>query len=135
MELAFCDGCVIIGDGRVLEKAIIVIRGNRIVGLRPDSHPLPRSARKVDARGLTILPGLIDGHVHLCLDGSPDPMKVLEEAPERLLAFRMAFFARRTLLAGVTTIRDLGCKNGVDLIIRDAISAGFIPGPRMLASS
>lgn len=118
MEIAFCDGCVIIGDGRVLEQATVVIRGDKIVGLGQGSQLSPRSATKVDARGLTILPGLIDAHVHLCLDASPDPMNVLEETPEGLKALQMARSARETLFSGVTTIRDPGGKNGVDLIIR-----------------
>jgi len=61
-------------------------------------------------------------------------MGVLERTPDALLALRMAKHARETLLSGVTSVRDMGGKNGVDLVVRDAIRAGIIPGPRMMAS-
>lgn len=134
MSMVFVGGCVIVGDGRVLENVMVVVDGERILRVRRDRGDLPRGSQVVDISGCTLLPALIDAHVHLCLDGSPDPMAVLEGTCDALLALRVASMARRTLLSGVTTVRDMGGKNGVDLVVRDAIRSGLIPGPRMLAS-
>lgn len=134
MGILFVGGRILVGDGRVLERAAILVEGERIAGVGEGKSSFPRGARRVDVSGCTLLPGLIDAHVHLCLDGSPDPMGVLERTPDALLALRMAGHARKTLFSGITTVRDMGGKNGVDLVVRDAIRAGLIPGPRMLAS-
>ena len=96
--------------------------------------PIPRAARRIPLAGRTLVPGLIDCHVHLCLDGSADPVTLLMGEPLPLTTLKAARFARQTLMAGVTSVRDLGGKDGIDLIIRDAIRSGLIPGPRMLAS-
>jgi imidazolonepropionase-like amidohydrolase len=95
---------------------------------------MPKEARRIDLEGRSLLPGIIDSHVHLCLDGSPDPVGALIREPDPIITLKAAEFARRTLLAGVTTIRDMGGKGGIDLGLRTAIRSGLIPGPRMLAS-
>jgi imidazolonepropionase-like amidohydrolase len=135
MATAFVDGCVFVGDGRVLERATVLVEGDRIAKVSRGAVSLPRGARKVPLDGCVLFPGFIDAHIHICLDGSPDPMAVLDRTSDPTLALRAADLARRTLLAGVTSVRDMGGKNGVDLAIRDAIGSGLIPGPRMLASA
>lgn len=135
MPIVFVGGCVLMGDGRVLERAAVVVDGERISQVREGERPVPRGAERIDITGCTLLPGLIDAHVHLCLNASPDPMGVLEKTPDALLALNAAIMARRTLFSGITSVRDMGGKNGVDLVVRDAIRAGLIPGPRMLASA
>lgn len=134
MGILFLDGRVLVGDGRVLERASVLVEGERIAGVWEGRSPLHKGLQRVEISNCTLLPGLIDAHVHLCLDGSPDPLGVLERTPDALLALRMARHARQTLLSGVTSVRDMGGKNGVDLVLRDAIRAGLILGPRMLAS-
>ncbi|MEJ5375816.1 MAG: amidohydrolase family protein [bacterium] len=134
MEILFVDGRVLVGNGCVMERASVLIEGERIVRVWQGEGPLPDGVPRVKIQGCTLLPGLIDAHVHLCLDGSPDPMEVLERTPDALLALRIARHARQTLLGGVTSIRDMGGKNGVDLVAREAIRDGMMAGPRMLAS-
>lgn len=81
----------------------------------------------------TLLPGLINSHVHLAFDTSEDPVGAFQAAsPEQLLA-GIALRAAQALRAGVTTVRDLG-DNGLVFGVRDAIAAGQLPGPRVLAS-
>lgn len=80
-----------------------------------------------------MLPGFIDCHVHLCLDSSADIAKSLS-FPNEMIALKGSQFASRTLQAGITSVRDMGGKNYIDLIIRDAINNGIVEGPRMLAS-
>jgi imidazolonepropionase-like amidohydrolase len=134
MTTAFVDGPVLVGDGRILEHATVVVDGERIVKVAEGNVPIPTDAHKVPLAGRTLLPGFIDCHVHLCLDGSADPVTLLMGEPLPLTTLKVAQFARQTLMAGVTSVRDLGGKDGIDLIIRDAIRSGLIPGPRMLAS-
>jgi len=134
MTTAFVDGPVFVGDGRILEHATVLVEGERIVKVAEGDIPIPKDARKVPLAGRTLLPGFIDCHVHLCLDGTPDPVAVLMGDPLPLTTLKAARFARQTLMAGMTSVRDLGGKDGIDLTIRDAIRSGSIPGPRMLAS-
>ena len=134
MTTAFVDGPVVVGDGRILEHATVLLDGERIVKVADGDVPIPKDTRKIPLEGRTLLPGFIDCHVHLCLDGSPDPVTLLMAEPLPMTTLKAAQFARQTLMAGVTSVRDLGAKDGIDLIIRDAIRSGLIPGPRMLAS-
>ena len=77
----------------------------------PTKKIRPSKKDKVfDISGKTILPGLIDAHVHLCLDGSPDPMTSISKDSTPQLTLKAAHHARQTLEAGVTTVRDMGGK-------------------------
>jgi imidazolonepropionase-like amidohydrolase len=92
---------------------------------------LPRT----DYPGATILPGLIDGHVHLALDGGPEPaarMRAETDAQQLVLMLRSA---RDLLGVGVTTARDLGARGYLDVVVRDAIAAGLARGPRMVVAA
>ncbi len=134
MTTAFVNGPVFVGDGRILEHGTVLVEGERIVKVAEGNVPIPKDARKIPLAGRILLPGFIDCHVHLCLDGSADPVTLLMGEPLPLTTLKVARFAQQTLMAGVTSVRDLGGKDGIDLIIRDAIRSGSIPGPRMLAS-
>ncbi len=134
MIIALVKGTVFVGDGRILEKASVVVEGERILKVQKGAARLPKKARRVDMEGGTLLPGLIDAHVHLCADGSANPMAALVGQSLATTALKTAEFARRTLLAGVTTVRDMGGREYVDLAVRDAVKSGLIPGPRILAS-
>ena len=82
MTIAFVDGTVIVGDGRVLEHATVVVEGERIVKVATGNPGLAADARKIPMDGGVLLPGFIDSHVHLCMDASPDPMtSALSESP------------------------------------------------------
>src|SRR2546428_12884355 len=95
----------------------------------------PTDAALLDLEGLTLLPGLINCHVHLCLGGEADPARVLLEDPPALRAIKAVLRAKQTVEAGVTTVRDLGGGDGIALAVRDAIRARVIPGPRVLAAA
>lgn len=134
MTIAFTDGVVVVGNGRVLEHATVLVENSRILKVAQGAAPIPRGSRKISLSGRTLLPGFIDSHVHVCLDGSHDPLAIsLSESPT-ITTLKAANFARRTLLAGVTAIRDMGGKDGIDLGLRQAVKSGLAPGPRMLAS-
>jgi imidazolonepropionase-like amidohydrolase len=127
-------------DGEALHSGwVVVVRGDRIVGAGPASSvAVPAGAREVVLAGRTLMPGLIEGHSHLLLhpyNETPWNDQVLRES----LAYRTAravVHADATLMAGVTTVRDLGAEGAAyaDIGLKQAIEDGVIPGPRMLVA-
>jgi len=134
MGTAFLKGLLFHGDGSVTERASVLVEGERIVKIGKENMAIPRGSKRISLEGRTLFPGFIDAHVHLCLDGSPDPMGKLASEPSVVTAIRASQLAQETLMAGVTAVRDMGGKDGVDLALREAIRSGMIRGPRMLVS-
>ena len=134
MTIAFVDGPVITGDGRILEQATVVVEDHKIVKVTQGAVSLPQNAKKIPIDGMTLLPGFIDAHIHICHDGSPDPASTMMAQTQTETTLKAAKAARQTLMAGVTTVRDMGGVDGIDLGLKKAINSGLIPGPRMQVS-
>lgn len=124
------------GRGTVQDRAVVVITGDRITSVARATGEPPRGA--IDLTGRTILPGLIDAHVHLSshVERSPDfgprePLKGEPPRPRALGYFILAKSAHALLGAGVTTVRDVGSYDDEALALRDAIRLGLIDGPRV----
>lgn len=132
MRILFVDAVVLDGLGGVFERARVLVEGERIVAVGPDL-PITQDAgtRVIDLAGRTLMPGLIDTHVHIA---GGDYFPGYEHEPIGVAAIRTAEAARRTLAAGITTIRTGGSRDFLDLDIRDAIKQGLIAGPRILGS-
>ncbi|MEO5902848.1 MAG: amidohydrolase family protein [Gemmatimonadaceae bacterium] len=119
---------------------IVVVTGSSITYAGPESpSKIPAGSTRVAMQGTTLLPGLIDAHVHFFLhpyNETPWNLQVLEE-PLSLRVARATVHARNTLLAGFTTVRDLGTEGAgyADAGLKQAINTGIIPGPRLLISS
>jgi imidazolonepropionase-like amidohydrolase len=119
---------------------VVVVEDNRIQSAGPASAVrVPRGAREVDLSGLTLLPGLIEGHAHLLLhpyDETPWTDQVLLESLAERTA-RAVVHAEKSLLAGITTLRDLGTEGAgyADAGLKDAIEKGVIPGPRLIVTT
>ena len=115
----------------------VVVTGDRIAAAGPaGSVARPAGARVIELRGLTLMPGMIEGHSHLLLhpyNETPWDDQVLHE-PLALRIARATVAARTTLLAGITTERDLGTEGAgyADVGLKQAINRGIIPGPRLL---
>jgi imidazolonepropionase-like amidohydrolase len=129
-------GTLLAEPGRPARRnASVVVRGRRIAELRDGFVDLP-GARVVDLRDHTVMPGLMDMHVHF--RGNPDDrLQARLQAPSRDYedyAYTAAAHAKRTLLAGFTTVRDLGNEPRLIFSLRDAINAGELPGPTIVAA-
>jgi len=117
-------------SGRTIDNPIIVITGEKISAI---SGPAPAGATVIDLPGATLVPGLIDAHTHLIGQGTHFGYDTLGVSTpmETLWGARNA---KVTLEAGFTTVRNVGASGYSDVALRDAISQGLVPGPRMLVS-
>jgi imidazolonepropionase-like amidohydrolase len=117
---------------QVVEQPVLVVDDGRIIEVRAGGS-MPDSAEVVDLDGATLLPGLVDPHVHLIFDASPDPLARLSTATDDELLEGMRAAARTALAAGITTIRDLGDRDYLALRLRDEV-AGDPTYPQILAA-
>jgi imidazolonepropionase-like amidohydrolase len=122
------------GTGKVWDCADIVISVGRIESITPRAAPSPVQADEIDLTGRTVIPGLVNCHVHVCLDPGADPWALWDG---RSLAENVLVAAKQVeamLRAGITTARDLGGIAGVDIGLKRAVARGLLSGPRLLVS-
>jgi imidazolonepropionase-like amidohydrolase len=119
--------------GRMLDRPVIVIVGNKITSVSKVSPPSISGATIIDLGDATLLPGFIDVHTHLTSDAGGGGYEGLGISTPRA-ALIGAKNARLTLLAGFTTVRNVGAEGYSDVALRDAINAGDVIGPRMQVS-
>jgi imidazolonepropionase-like amidohydrolase len=120
--------------GQEAADRTIVVTGDRIAGIAATSStPAQRGDREIDLRSKTVLPGLIDVHTHLTFGTEFDPYTRLSTDAVRE-ALNGVRFAKITLEAGFTSVRNVGASGYSDVALRDYINAGHIPGPHMQAS-
>ena len=116
--------------GRSLSNQIILVRGTKIEAVGPNL-PIPAGTTVLDLSHMTVLPGLVDCHTHLADLAYAEPLDVLKKTAAET-AYAAIPNARVTLLAGFTTVRDVGVYRALnDVAMRDAIAQGIIIGPRM----
>src|ERR1700758_771456 len=123
-----------IEGGKIIAPGEILVEGDRIVEVG-SSVKHPQGAEVLDLGDTTLMPGLIDAHVHLFLHpGAEDLQTVEESVPERTIIATIA--ARDDLMAGFTAERDMGTEGAgsADTAVRNAINQGLIPGPRLRIS-
>ncbi len=119
---------VLDGKGGVLLDTRVVIKGSKIVAIDPKAGPVD-----YDLRGLTVLPGWIDAHVHITWSFGPNGKNAGEGLTTPEAAYAAASNAWLTLMAGFTTVQDVGSAAAIPL--RDAIAQGKLAGPRILTSA
>lgn len=118
----------------LMQPGIVVVSDNKIQSVGGSA---PAGARVIDLGDATLLPGFIDAHTHLTMDFNPDynGQRLLDlTRPVTEQAIRATVNARKTLMAGFTTVRDVGSAAFLDIGLRNAINSGVVPGPRMLVA-
>jgi len=126
-------GKIITMAGEPLFNSSVVVVDGKIDRIVQGFIAVPEEARLVDLRNRTVMPGLIDCHVHLEWEQSRNSYNERYTLNESDIAFRAAVYARRTLNAGFTTVRDLG-GTGVNIALRNAINSGWAVGPRIITA-
>lgn len=121
------------GEG-YLRKQTITVKDGRIVSVEAGYKPGPKGVPVINLRDAYVMPGLIDSHVHITSENGPDQR--IKEFEETVVdqAFDGAGYAYKTLLAGFTTVQDVGASNDAIFGLRDAIASGKVPGPRIRAA-
>ena len=127
------DRLLDVKSGKYVEKPLVVITDGRIVSVGKAGDAAPRGAERVDLPGVTLLPGLIDMHVHLTSTGKYGGYTGYQFTDTFWTALGVAN-AKTTLEAGFTTVRNVGTAFYADVGIREAIDEGWIPGPRIMAA-
>jgi imidazolonepropionase-like amidohydrolase len=135
MALVLAGGLVWDGVTDELRPADVVCHDGLIESVAP--HGAVRATGEdvtLDLAGATIMPGLIDAHVHLVWDGSTDPVAQVDHDGEQLTVVRAAGHARAQLQAGITTVRDLGSNWDIAITLARAVDRGALDGPTIIAS-
>ncbi|MBK9013707.1 MAG: amidohydrolase family protein [Saprospiraceae bacterium] len=111
----------------------IVVEGNRITEVRKGYATAPTGSATIDLRSKTVMPGLMDMHVHLEGESNPKSYEEKFRLNPSDVAYQAEVFGKKTLMAGFTTVRDLG-GSGVNVSLRNAINAGLVEGPRIFTA-
>jgi imidazolonepropionase-like amidohydrolase len=127
-QIVIAASTILDGKGGVRHDTRIVIEGSKIVRIDPNATPVD-----YDLRGLTVMPGWIDSHVHITWSFGPDGKNAGAGGTTPYATYAAAANAWATLMAGFTTVQSVGSPN--DLPLRDAIARGALPGPRILTSA
>lgn len=132
-------GKIIDGNGKVINNGVVIISADRIVKVGTEKDiVIPPNAEEINLKAYTAIPGLIDAHTHMTFywDKTPgsNPWGQLGTLGPAVTVFLAQENARKTLEAGVTTVRDLGSFDNMDLAMRDLINRGAMIGPRMFVA-
>ena len=131
-EILIHAGRVIDGQSnQVMTERTITVEGNKITAIR-SGYASPRGDQTlVDLKDYTVMPGLMDMHTHLSNQSSPQSYSEAFRLNPADYAFRMVGYARKTLMAGFTTVRDLGDRYNLTVSLRNAVAQGLVDGPRI----
>jgi imidazolonepropionase-like amidohydrolase len=128
------DRLLDVATGKYVEKPLVVITDGRVTAVERQGDAVPAGAERVDLPGVTLLPGLIDMHVHLTSSPLYSGYNYLQFT-DSFWSVLSTRHAKDTLEAGFTTVRNVGSENYDDVGLRQGIDEGFVPGPRMITAA
>jgi len=134
MSVLYHGGRIIDGAGSELEAHGVLVEGERIARVAPRAEFDGFAGQTVDLDGATLLPGLIDCHVHLVFAGEPNPAETLRNMTPGEITVRALANARDSVRGGITGVRDCGGKDYLELAVRDACNRGEFTGPTIRAA-
>ena len=131
--IIYCGKLIDVKNLQVLTEMSIIVDGNKIVDVQKGYIKAEASNKTIDLKNKTVMPGLIDCHVHLEGETNPDAFARQFTDNTADIAFESTLFAKATLMAGFTAVRDLG-GSGVNIALRKAINKGEVIGPRIFTA-
>ena len=135
MNIALNNATVVPGTGdQPIESGTVLVEGERIAWVGPSADAPENGAEQIDCTDKTILPGLCDAHAHLVYDDVQDAYTIELAKPVEQAAVDAALHAAKLLGLGFTSIRDVGTRGNIAVVIRDEVRRGRLPGPRIKAS-
>ena len=134
MTTLYSEAKIFVGTGAILSDHNVLVENDRITKVAPTSEFEGFAGRTVNLAGTTILPGLTDCHVHLCLPANADPQGLIAKLSDAEITMMALKNAQETLRGGITSIRDCGGRNYLEFAVRDAINRYEFIGPTIHAS-
>ncbi|MBT3791093.1 MAG: amidohydrolase family protein [Alphaproteobacteria bacterium] len=134
MSTLYSGGLVFDGDGNISEGQGVLVDGDKITRVAPVGEFAGFDGVKVDTSGGTLLPGLFDCHVHLCMDASGDPGTAMDKSTDAAITMGALERAQINLRAGITSVRDCGGKDYLEFAVRDAVNKRTFAGPTIYAA-
>jgi imidazolonepropionase-like amidohydrolase len=131
--ILYCGRLIDPKAGQVLTEMSVVVTGGTVTGVQKGYVTAAAGDKVIDLKNRTVMPGLIDSHVHLEHQTSPNQMLLRFTESTADVAFESTVYARTTLMAGFTTVRDVG-GSGVNIALRNAIRKGIVVGPHVLTA-
>jgi imidazolonepropionase-like amidohydrolase len=119
----------------IRDGGAVLVEDEKIVWIGAQAQfdqPLDSGTEVIDFGVMTLMPGMIDCHVHLGFDGSADPVAHMKQSSDVQLLVTMLYNARLLLKSGVTTAREMGARGYLDLVVKEAVLAGTAPGPNLI---
>ena len=132
--ILFSGGMVFDGAGKLLEQHGVLVEGNRIAAVAPKDEFNGFAGRHIGTAGHTLVPGLIDCHVHLSFGAESDPGSVIDKLRPDQITMRALRHAQASLDGGITAVRDCGGKDYLEFAVRDACNKGEQRGPTIRAA-
>ena len=133
MTLLLRTGNLLVGDGRALKNAEVLIEEDVIVDVGSDLHR-PADCEVLDYSDRVVMPGLVDAHLHVCYDGVTLDPAAVRALDDEFMAIRGARLVEGLLDFGITTVADAGARGKVSFAVKQAFEKGIIKGPRVLVS-
>lgn len=134
MTTLYAGGLVFDGEGNLKANHGVLVEGDRITKVAPMGEFKGFEGERVDTSGGTLMPGLFDCHVHLCMDASGDPATVMSKLSDAAITMGALERAQINLRAGITSVRDCGGKDYLEFAVRDACNRRTFVGPTIHAA-